>query len=248
VRFGCSFLPRTDFIVLNLVDTCETFAPPPTLHPVDRWKETLHAGQSASSKDFPVLTKKIDEGATACAAKLAQGLKILGAVKKNRAAFPHIDDRELRSRDDFLREMDVMCKDIKAQLTSPESKKRIADDKKKVRVLQSVHSACWRIRVSSLLCVVSLSTSRQLATFAQCTFLSFYCISSLSWRRSKRRKSRPNTPVSSARRSARIRSSSRSSAIRFAAELQSHAHSLSLVVHVSLMIECMQPCIWVWHW
>ena len=104
--------------------------------PVDRWKETLHAGQSASSKDFPALTKKIDEGATACAAKLAQGLKILGAVKKNRAAFPHIDDRELRSRDDFMREMDVMCKDIKAQLTSPESKKRIADDKKKVRVLE----------------------------------------------------------------------------------------------------------------
>ena len=32
-----------------------------------------------------------------------------------------------------MREMDVMCKDIKAQLTSPESKKRIADDKKKVR-------------------------------------------------------------------------------------------------------------------
>ena len=55
------------------------------------------------------------------------------AIKKNRPAFPHIDDRELRSRDDFLQEMDVLCKDIRSQLIAPETKARIDADKKKVR-------------------------------------------------------------------------------------------------------------------
>ena len=56
---------------------------------VDRWKEILLAGQSATNKEFPALTKSIDAGAVSVDGKIKQGLKITdthtaGAIAYNR--------------------------------------------------------------------------------------------------------------------------------------------------------------------
>lgn len=97
----------------------------------DRWKEVLQTSNTANHKEFPTLQKKVEDGLNKIDATLEKGFKILGAIKKDRTRFAHIDDRELVSRETFLNEMDVIVKDTRQSLTSSRTQEKIESDRKK---------------------------------------------------------------------------------------------------------------------